>query len=755
MGGPACRSSLIGWAPAHGPCSPYEGADRSKLLRIALLFIAAAALVRIPSLPAEAAPATSNTCSLRSCTALLTVDRAGIYRITGSYLRQHGFDWSHLPGNELALQLEGQKVPRFVSTTGPLDDRSYLEFYASSFHTRYTTRAVYTLSVDRHQALAATTVPASPGRGASLASFSAHAVESRRTVYDPSAPGEGWFFAQLATTGDRVDTSATIRLPGLLATGTASLDIAVRGVTDLSGTGPQHHLQALVNGHPVTDAAFSGTDERTIDASFSASWLDARKTTVQFVLPGDVRNQYTTDIVEIRTFVVTYPRSFTASGGGLTAQILAPSTVTVDGFRSQEVSVWRTSPGVPARLTGVHAARSNHGFSISFSASAAAYTMTDASALRQPAGIARMPSTGYLGQGRATLLIIAPRAFFAPLQPLVAYHRTTDRITVKLADIADIFARYSGGVFDPAAVRTYIRLAARRLGVRSVLLVGSDTYDYHRYLGCSARTCPANQTDLSIIPSIYTRDPYFGQIPSDEMYVDATTGPTVALGRIPAVDEGQVRAAVTKTLNILRARPSRLRAVFAAGGGDPAFPQSSATLATLLPAAYTREETSVAQAGPQKARGQLLQGIDAASILVNYVGHGSLEQWGQPPEFLTVDDVPHLSNSQPSMFLGWGCQTAYHVDPQDASLNARLLFAAHGAFLTLGSTGLDLPQPQTELATRFFHELFHDPAVSTIGEALRRAEIQVLASDPQARQVVDSYELFGDPAIPVATVRGR
>jgi hypothetical protein len=418
------------------------------------------------------------------------------------------------------------------------------------------------------------------------------------------------------------------------------------------------------------------------------------------------------------------------------------------------VSVWQTAPGRPKRLTDIHVARSSHGFSASFAAAAATYTVADASALRRPAGITRLPSTAYLTQGKASLLIIAPRSFYAPLQPLVTYHRSHGT-TVKLAAIADVVARYTGGVFDPSAVNDYIHVAAQRLGVRSVLLVGGDTYDYHRYLGCSAKSCPANQADTSIIPSLYTRDPNFGQIPSDELYADAATVPQVALGRIPAVTADQVRVAVTKTLDILRSRPSHLRALLAAGGGDPSFAQSSAALAGLLPAVYSREQTAVDNAGPQQARNTLLQGINGGATLVNYVGHGSLEQWGQPPALLTVDDVSHLANAAPSMFLGWGCQTAYHVDPSDASLNARLLFASHGAFLTLGSTGLDLPQPQADLAEAFFQELFHDPGASTVGGALRRAEVHLLANDPTARPVVESYELFGDPAVPLSAVRGK
>src|SRR5947209_120113 len=155
------------------------------LHRIAQVLAISALLLRLPSLFPETAAAAPATCDLRSCPALLTVDHNGIYRITGSYLRRHGFDWSQVSGAELSLQLEGQPVPRAVSTSGLLGDSAYIEFYAPSFHSRYTTRAVYRLSVDRSRALPAATILAAPGSGPAIATFSAHYVESRRTVYDP------------------------------------------------------------------------------------------------------------------------------------------------------------------------------------------------------------------------------------------------------------------------------------------------------------------------------------------------------------------------------------------------------------------------------------------------------------------------------------------------------------------------------------------------------------------------------------------
>jgi hypothetical protein len=154
-------------------------------------------------------------------------------------------------------------------------------------------------------------------------------------------------------------------------------------------------------------------------------------------------------------------------------------------------------------------------------------------------------------------------------------------------------------------------------------------------------------------------------------------------------------------------------------------------------------------AGVSGTRRSLLGAIDRGARIVDFVGHGNLEEWGYPPPLLSVQDVPRLRSPAPALFLGWGCQTAYDVDPGDEALNARLLFASRGAAVAIGSTGLDLAEPQSRLAVELFKAMFHERGDITVGDALMRAENRALGRNADALPAVQSYELFGDPAIPV------
>lgn len=720
--------------------------------------------------------ATARTQPLSSTGVALGIDRSGIYRITGATMRSHGFDWSGVRGSDLALVAHGKAVPRFVSTAGPLRDSSYVEFYASSIFTFYTSRNIYYLQVDHQLALDAARVPASPGAGTPAAEYLGRYQESRRTLYEPMAPNDQWLFGSVtaitppkhANVATHLDTA--VNLPAASPHGQASITFDTRGAADLSGPQPQHHLIVYVNGHQVAEQTFSGYLEKVTTAKFSASWLLKGRNIVRFLLPGDVRNKTTDgqdvniDIVEIRTFSLRYPHAFAATDGSLAAQLPVQPQVVISGLRTAQVSAWRLVAGTPQRLTGVavHAVKS--GFQADFAATATGdYRVEDARALLLPASFTHVHDTGYLLQGQGQLLVIGPQKFLPPLGPLVAYHRSHG-MTVKLVDLADVYTKYSAGLLDAAAIRSYIADAAKQFGTQSVLLVGADNYDYHHYITCRHRAhdkkhgyyikndCTGNPNDRVFVPSLYVDNLDFGRIPSDWAYVGTSA---VGIGRIPAVNADQVRVAVSKSLLYLRS-VGRTQAIFTAGGEEPDFAQTSDALAGLLPSSYTVDKAYNKPTGARKVRVILRDGINRGAKIVDFVGHGNLEQWGMPPSLLNVGMVSKLQNrTKPAVFFGWGCQTAYDVDPTDQALNARLLFAQNGgAALTLGSTGLDDADVQAVLAKDFFQKLFHDPAISTVGQALQAAKVETLVNDPSVQPPADSYELYGDPALPVAPLRG-
>ena len=80
---------------------------------------------------------------------------------------------------------------------------------------------------------------------------------------------------------------------------------------------------------------------------------------------------------------------------------------------------------------------------------------------------------------------------------------------------------------------------------------------------------------------------------------------------------------------------------------------------------------------------------------------------------------------------------------------ARIQYAAvifGGMMAGLVPTGLSLPAAQDDMMGALFDQLFVQRA-PTLGEAIMRAKQKMSATDPETREVIDTFVLLGDPAL--------
>lgn len=141
------------------------------------------------------------------------------------------------------------------------------------------------------------------------------------------------------------------------------------------------------------------------------------------------------------------------------------------------------------------------------------------------------------------------------------------------------------------------------------------------------------------------------------------------------------------------------------------------------------------------AQHQLIDGINSGQLLVNYLGHGSEEQWSGS-DILDTKTVASLTNgSQLPVFLIMDCLNGFFQDVYAQSLGVTLLLTPNGgAVAVVASSSLNSPAPQTKLDKLLVGNSFEKK--STIGESLVKAKSQI--SDTDVRR---TYILFGDPAM--------
>ncbi len=241
----------------------------------------------------------------------------------------------------------------------------------------------------------------------------------------------------------------------------------------------------------------------------------------------------------------------------------------------------------------------------------ATYYVSTVEALRVPQA-ASAPQDSLSLPGEAEMLIIAHPDFLDGLEPLVAARRS-EGLSVQVVNVEELYHRFSHGVFDPQAIRTFIGLAYRHQGTEYVLLVGGDTYDYFDYL---------DQGAISFVPTLYTRtDPIVHYAPVDPLYgdVDDDGVPEVSIGRWPVRTTMELEAVLDKTLRYADIDYPRT-AVFSADAFDAtsgySFSAASEEMLSYLPADLAgaeslsrRAESGGCPSGADR-RDQLRRGAD-------------------------------------------------------------------------------------------------------------------------------------------------
>jgi hypothetical protein len=145
-----------------------------------------------------------------------------------------------------------------------------------------------------------------------------------------------------------------------------------------------------------------------------------------------------------------------------------------------------------------------------------------------------------------------------------------------------------------------------------------------------------------------------------------------------------------------------------------------------------------------EAQQDIINGINSGQLLVNYLGHGSEEQWSGSDIF-DENSLTSLTNStQLPVFLIMDCLNGFFQDVYNQPLGAALLLAPNGgAVAVLASSGLNTAAPQTKLDKLVVQNALN-AARPTLGESVLKAKSKI--GDPSVRR---TFILFGDPAMQV------
>jgi hypothetical protein len=687
-----------------------------------------------PAVIAAAAGRSLSTASATARRAKVSVTSGGLQRVriadlAGALGLAADEAAAQLRAGRLRLSRGGQDVSWQAAGDG-----GGLVFYGEAVHNAYTDVSVYWLELGKGQLVAAVAGPptGSPAAGSFVDTLRLE-VDAIPAVAAPVPVDDFWIWKSFVPGFpgfDRATFPAAVPAP---AAGGATLAV------HLYGFAATQRAELWLNGRDLGELDWAGTGPATVTAAVPAGALLDGGNQIEIVALEGERGFW------LDSFDLTYPRLYRAQDDRLAFRTAAGATVALTGFHSGDIAVYDLAqPLAPRRIGGLTVQPQAAGsWGATFVAPDAGPYAAAAGGGLYAAGAHASAPADLRNPGRAAAyLVISPPELRAEAQRL-ADLRTAQGLTALVVDVGDIMDVFGNGLYDPAAIRSFLSYAAKSWSTppRYVVLAGKGSYDYRNILGLSSNLVP---------PLLVATEA--GLAPADSQFADFDGGgvPAMAIGRIPALTAAEMHAFVDK-LAAYESEPGGAwtsRILLAADDADPAgdFPAASTALAGTLPPGLALSRVTADPAQIQVSRSQLQTALRQGQVLMNYVGHGGLDRLDSEGLLMTSDvaqlgNAPHLP-----VLTALTCLISQFAYPTVTSLGEELVLRSDGgAIAVYGPTWLSYNTPATALGGYLLPQLAA-PGGGRLGDRLLKG-LNAYAAAGGDRGMLRLYTLLGDPAL--------
>ncbi len=308
-----------------------------------------------------------------------------------------------------------------------------------------------------------------------------------------------------------------------------------------------------------------------------------------------------------------------------------------------------------------------------------------------------------------------------------------------------IYDEFGFGETRPEAIKEFIEYAYhqwREPSVRYVLLLGDGLYDFKNYLG----TGKVNRVPPLMVKTTYlwtASDPTLAAVNGDDFL------PDVAIGRLPAANEEELRVMVEKilayesgeaglsnTLVLVTDNPDR--------AGD--FVGNAEEISRSVLSGRDVSKLYLNELGAGAMRARILEAFDEGASSISYIGHGGIHLWANEDVF-NISDVASLApQSQQPLFVTMNCLNGYFHFPYFNSLSEELLKAdGKGAIAAFSPTGLSRNSPAHQFHLALLDAVFNE-GHERLGDAVLAAQ-SAYAKTGAFPELLRIYHLLGDPAL--------
>ena len=648
------------------------------------------------------------------------------------------------------IRSKGLKLTNQGKTVAYLQapDYSAIYFYGRALDSIYAANNVYWLTLGKGVVM--TTARGGGRNAAGAATFVAN-VHFEQDVLDfpgvfTDPESDFWLWDYLAADDPDYD-SKTIEVDAPEAVRGVGLSVSLLGLT-ATGQANEHHVQVSLNGTVLGDVWWNGMvlHEATFAIPEGVLSAGANDLTLRALLDGGI--DYS--MVAVDSVDLTYERSTAAGSDQLLLTSSAGGLVQVTSLSTTKAWILDLAdPYAPKVLKATSTGGDEGAAWVTFDTkSGGQYLVATAAGALRPQTITATTGTTLTKPGRGAVYVVITAPALAGAAGRLADYRAANGLKTAVVTTTEIYDEFNNGIPDPHAIQSFIAYATAKWKPipNFVVLAGEGSYDYKNNLGYGD----------SLVPPLMVATGS-GLAPSDVQLADVKNAdgvPEVAIGRLPALTDEELDASLAKIEAYESEGGSwRRQALFVADdadGGDD-FAADSDGMAGAVPASFTTTDAHLDGMAPAaaSARALLLGSFADGALLVNYIGHGGVDQLADE-ELLTTDDVPGLpANTRLPLLTAFTCTVGQYAYTDCDNLGETLVKRAGGGAIAVWSTStLAQNADSVVLGKQFMKKLFGTSGGTLLGTAIRSAH-QAAAGQGVPVWTLLTYNLLGDPALNV------
>jgi hypothetical protein len=621
------------------------------------------------------------------------------------------------------------------------------------------------------------TVNGNPAAGARLQNAFTRTVHAEKDLkywggMPPFTEGlDHWFWDKLSIIEPPLKRDFTVGLGYLdKSSGSYSITLNLYGQTN-TGQNPDHHTRVYVNNTSVDDFTWDGQTAltRTVTNISPDIFVDGDNV---ISLEAVADTGATVDSYYVNWLDVACRNRYRAEKDIIRFHNDGTGTLkfSITGFSS--TGLWSfdvTDPFTVKRITTntVYQSGSQYGidFQDTLTENRTYYTIGENAFSSAASLSADEESVLSAPRDAVDYIIITHAGFSDRIQELKSY-RQSKGLQVEVVKVQDIYDEFSFGVKDARAIKDFLTYAYQnwnRTGHPAyVLLVGDTTIDYRDDLGLYAQ----GQEDF--VPTYLYQTQQLGDTPTDNWFACVNGSdylPDMIIGRLCVKTDDDLRHTIDKIKKYEAEKSAAWcgNVIFAADN-EPIFESLSDSLVGMLPEGFNAVKVYLSQyENVGAATEDLVARINSGAVITNYTGHGSTDNWSGEFLFHTEDskdniprnDVDLLNNGEQLTFIiSLNCLNGFFASPFDGySLAEEFMRSENrGAAACLSPTGLGYPSEHQVLAKKIFTGFFEDEN-NIAGSLVTGSKIEAY-TQINSRDIIETFTLFGDPAMQLKLVTG-